>query len=83
MSDIYCPRCAEPWGIDELHDTPEDLEFPDALREFRRVGCRVFGTRCNGNDAHPAIGEILALLGDDVDGAAALLDDFGIGGAAW
>lgn len=71
-----------------------DLSFDDASAAFRRHGCEVFGQKHGATTEHGATGnapvldgvadkaaaaaEIYDLLGDDVDGAAALLEDFGI-----
>ena len=79
--DIYCPHCGEPWDTYSFHDEAEDRAdgstYQSIAREFRQVGCQALvGARCNpATTAHPAIGTVLELLGDDVDGAAALLDD--------
>ena len=78
--DIYCKRCGEPWDIDYFHDVADDTGSTfDTVREaFYRDGCKALGeTRC---EASPSMrGDIAALayelMGDDVDGAAAMLDD--------
>lgn len=88
--DIYCPKCQEPWDIDTLHDAveerngglaaelrrPYDVEFTEVRQDFNRRGCEALGSRHGDGVASPVVGEILDLLGDDIDGAAALLDDF-------
>ena len=88
--DINCPRCAEPVEIDYLHEVAEvegqygdGGTFADVLRAFQRDGCSALGARCNprvtDRDRARAAGAALLydLLGDDIDGAAAMLEDFG------
>ena len=72
--DIYCPRCGEPWDVYSLTDdmTPEEAKDLKAGR-----GCPC----CKGKEVKDkpfrAImsGELLSILGDDVDGVAASLED--------
>lgn len=81
MSDVACPKCGEPWDIDTFHEVAAESPFDsfDRVRDsFRRAGCVALGSKCSTNVAHPAIGELLDLLGDDIDGASALLEDFGL-----
>ncbi|MDE0660322.1 MAG: hypothetical protein OXI79_11800 [Gammaproteobacteria bacterium] len=49
MADIYCPKCAEPWDIYELHDV-DGLTFDEARAKFTREGCETFGNKCTGDD---------------------------------
>ena len=75
--DIYCPRCGEPWDMDELHEV-EDEDFETARRRFTREGCAVFGARHNRQpDRETAEKSALLfdLLGDDIDGIASLMED--------
>jgi len=78
MADLYCPRCGEPWDMDELHDVP-GVPFGMAYKRFQEIGCRVFGSRCNEREVPPEeIGMIRAaysMLEDDPDAAAAVLSD--------
>ena len=75
--DLYCPRCAEPMDVDSLHDT--DYSFPEARNLFFSRGCGVLfnGTPCPQIDSEvaDASAAMLDLLGDDVDGIAAMMDD--------
>ena len=76
--DIICITCGEPWDIHHvLHDEPEG---------FDRTGCVIQGCPCcHGlrpnnmpQECHKrleAIKELAAMLGDDVDGFAAVLED--------
>ena len=80
--DIYCPRCAEPCDMDELHDADENLTYDQARRIFfdSRRGCGfLFNNKpCEKVESVRAeASSVLAeLLGDDVDGIAAMMDDF-------
>lgn len=82
--DLRCARCAEPIDNDELHCVAEERGTTYALvaREFRANGCvAVTGTVCEPSDSimASAAGAMYDLLGDDMDGAAAMLDDFEMG----
>jgi hypothetical protein len=75
--DIYCPVCGEPWDLDELHDVP-GVSFEEARRRFAAEGCAVFGSTHNAVvDADTAAKSAILheLLGDDIDGIAALMED--------
>ncbi len=80
--DLLCPRCGEPWDVYELHEV-EDFTFDQARKRFQAIGCAVFdgGTEptCEKveNLSTLASATLMDLMGDDVDGAASLLDDFG------
>lgn len=77
--DIRCTTCGEPWEMDTLHDlVAEDqaVDFEDAYRMFVVDGCEVFGSSHSLSKASPAIAMLTDLLGDDVDGLAAELEDF-------
>ncbi len=78
--DLVCTRCGEPWHMDHvLHEEPE---------EFKRRGGRI--DRCPAcpkgrPKLHPkerarlqTIRELADALGDDIDGFAATLEDFGL-----
>lgn len=71
-----------PWTMENGRtDQPlyERDYFNPKLADFRRRGCASLGARCNPNTtAHPAIGDLMDLMGDDVDGVDALLEDFGL-----
>lgn len=80
--DILCPVCAEPWDSYELHEEAEfrGVSYTTIYRKFKREGCAVFGERHSSNKAPAEIAELYNLMGDDVDGAIGLLDDFGFTG---
>ncbi len=76
--DIFCRRCGEPWDIAELHDTEDGLTYDEAVERFNTEGCgAVFGGECAPVDGlrTSAAGVLADLLGDDVDGQAAMMED--------
>lgn len=81
--DLYCSKCGEPWELDTMHDVAEenDMTFNKAVEYFRKKGCAALGASC-GEPAN--VGRAMAfaalhdLMGDDVDGIAAMLEDFDI-----
>lgn len=88
MSDVFCKVCGEPWDVDTFHEYAEEWQhlgetWTDHYRRFQREGCgRTFvawGVKCepveHGRNA--LVADVYALLGDDIDGAAATLEDFG------
>lgn len=85
--DIYCTRCSEPIDMDYLHDLVEEgmyANFKEALHAFQTKGCEALGEpQCERSDSlrAAAMGAMFDLLGDDVDGAAAMMDDFEYMGA--
>lgn len=90
--DVYCPKCGEPWEVFSLAEVAEDSgrSFTDVRRDFTRRGCQAlagsyFGdVKCsaqvNGGRADVS-SALFDLLGDDVDGVAAMLDD--LDGLLW
>lgn len=76
--DLYCSKCGEPWELAELHDV-EGLSFKAAFREFKERGCEMFGVSCGDPNVELAemAGLAYELLGDDADGAAAMLEATG------
>lgn len=88
MSDVYCTKCGEPWEIDTLHEAAKDQghTFGEILAGFRAHGCSALSgvwmgaVHCNprrNTRAADASGLLFDLLGDDVDGVAAMLEDLG------
>lgn len=81
--DIRCPKCAEPWEIDALHAEAADRgeDFAVIREDFFRRGCEaLLDSHVRRTKASPAIAEVYQLLGDDVDGAAVLLEDLELEG---
>lgn len=78
--DIYCPLCAEPVEIDYLHDVADerDMTFAEVRDEFQSEGCVALLSKCNpstfGSDRGRIAAALYDILGDDIDGAAAMLD---------
>jgi hypothetical protein len=83
--DLYCRRCGEPWDNDSLHSAVEEglhKDYKTASIAFRQNGCQALGEKCNGSvnsDRASGAGVIYDILGDDLDGAASMFDDFGFG----
>lgn len=78
--DIYCTRCGEPWALDYvLHDDEEG---------FERTGSVIASCpACQGREVAiskpeaerlAVIRELARFAGDDLDGFAADLEDFGL-----
>src|SRR5437588_764906 len=79
--DLHCPVCGEPWDFDSLHENDRGLPFDEAYRLFRSKGCgAVFDVTCLPADTARthALADLADLLGDDADGYAALVEDFGL-----
>jgi len=78
MGLMICLRCAEPWSIDYvLHDEPDG---------FDRVGCLIRSCPVCRSRPKPklppeleerlcGIKEVALMLGEDLDGFAAILED--------
>jgi hypothetical protein len=84
--DIFCGRCGEPWDIDSLWDEADasGVPFTTVRAAFSRKGCLALESygvseldcvRDTRNARAMASGALMDLLGDDIDGVAALLDD--------
>lgn len=87
--DIYCPICDEPWEIDTLHDVAAEIgtTYETIARTFRTRGCgyafegSTYGhTYCQTlYDDTPRQNKTAAMIydvmGDDLDGAAAMFDE--------
>lgn len=76
--DLVCTRCGEPWHIEYvLHEEPAAFIRTGGL--IRRCPCcrhcqpELSPTERGRLDA---IKELATLLGDDVDGLAAMIEDF-------
>lgn len=80
--DIPCTQCGEPWDNHSFHDLAAELEttYTVIMRRFRSEGCAVFATwgvaPCEP-DRHSLIrSELADILGDDIDGYAAEMEDY-------
>lgn len=86
--DIRCKYCGEPWDVYSLHEMGDyrgsgEFTYEQARKRFYRLGCGAFdpgSVKCDGGSYgnHEAVGLLQELLGDDVDGLAALTEDFGL-----
>ena len=76
--DIYCRNCGEPWDNDSIHEEAQiyGLSYAEVAKDFRRNGCSALGSRCSTNDADPTVALAYELMGDDMDGAASILEDY-------
>lgn len=80
--DLICPVCAEPVDNDYFHDLVDDGTFSsyrEAAAAFRRSGCEGIGeTHSENRNSYRAdvSAAMFDLLGDDMDGAAAMMEDF-------
>lgn len=80
--DLVCTTCGEPWDLDYvLHDEPEGF----TRQGVAIVSCPCCKERGYGKDLDAEARERLSaarelgqLLGDDVDGYAAELEDLGL-----
>jgi hypothetical protein len=87
--DIECRKCGEPWDIDSLHEAADEqgIEYREVARAFRARGCVAlgWGGECEPDPAderpdlsairRAQVGALYDMLGDDMDGAAAMLED--------
>lgn len=78
--DVYCPKCGEPFDPYEFHDAAKTAgtTYAAIAAAFRRNGCAAVDMACTPRpDSHRAAlaAEVLELMGDDIDGAAAILED--------
>lgn len=84
--DIYCVKCGEPIEIETIHEYASDTgsTFTEVLQVFQSAGCGEafsnWGFTCNpsieGNDRASIAAIAYELLGDDIDGAAAMFDEW-------
>lgn len=89
--DVYCPvkGCGEPIDPYEFHDYAKSIgsTYEKVAADFRKRGCVAVGlVHSEGNDfrdssfgltANEAASALYDILGDDMDGAAAMLEDMG------
>jgi len=78
--DVHCRICGEPWDQFEFHAVAEDMgsTYREVSADFRKRGCVALGaSQCIPVDCDRTVlaGVVYDLLGDDIDGAAALLED--------
>ena len=74
--DLFCQRCGEPWEMDYVNF---EMRFLEKIAFVEGEHC----PSCKDKEVkeRPAIAEAAAviadLFGDDTDGLAAMLEDFG------
>jgi methionine synthase II (cobalamin-independent) len=80
--DMYCARCGEPWDNDTFHDAAAELgkTYRDVVRDFQSRGCIAIGWQATECERQPsmrteAMAAMFDLLGDDTDGAMAMMED--------
>lgn len=81
--DIYCRNCGEPWENETLHEVAEEMgkTYAQVAKAFSANGCRAFDgsdyeTRhCTADSKSAQRGLLADLLGDDMDGYSAMLED--------
>lgn len=81
--DIYCPTCTEPWDNDSLHEeaSASGRTYAAVAADFCRQGCKALGEafgpqpHCQASIPDERVAAVYGLLGDDMDGAAAMLED--------
>lgn len=84
--DLYCPKCRELWDNDTFHEVAEELgsTYAKVAAVFRSQGCGAAfrgsaydpGRHCSASAApDPMVAAMYDMLGDDMDGAAAMFED--------
>lgn len=88
--DVRCRNCGEPWDNDSLHDEAAARRsegkpratYTEVAADFRRLGCNALDTEygvqvCSPrNAAHGATLDVIyEFMGDDMDGAASMIED--------
>lgn len=77
--DIRCKVCSEPIDTDEFHDIADELgvTFDKVRKLFYAEGCVGIGYRHNTDgQPNPLAAMLQDMMGDDIDGLAALTEDF-------
>lgn len=82
--DIKCPKCAEPWEVDTIHDYVDahGSDFDTQYKLFRTKGCGVafvkWSVKCEPVDSEQThiLAEMADMFGDDVDAYASFVDEF-------
>lgn len=80
VMDIYCPLCGEPWDNDTLHEVAQEEHstYREVARAFRQTGCAALGASCNrlpDRDTAELSSAMMDMMGDDMDGVAAMMED--------
>lgn len=80
MADIRCTVCGEAWDMDTLHDEADESRRTLAAvrNDFRKRGCAAINSphaTIRNTAAAEASAILFDMLGDDIDGIAAMLED--------
>lgn len=75
--DLLCRHCREPWENDTLHDVAQEegRTYREVAGDFRNRGCEALGTSHGSGKPSAAADVLYELMGDDMDGAAAMFED--------
>jgi len=82
--DIYCRNCGEPWENETLHDVANELgtTYDKIALAFSRTGCKSLAgagygdmNDCISDGRSSTRGMVAELLGDDLDGYSAMIED--------
>jgi hypothetical protein len=81
--DVYCRNCGEPWENETLHEVAQEMgtTYSQVAKAFSTKGCKAFDgsdyetSHCTADSRANARGAIADLLGDDMDGMSAMLED--------
>ena len=73
--DVYCPRCGEPY---EIYHLEHDASSEERRRFWDGDGCAsCYGKEVKRRPFRAQAAEVLHdILGDDIDGLAAMMEDF-------
>lgn len=76
--DVYCGKCSEPVDTDYFHDVADEngTTYTHVMRDFQQRGCEALGDPHGEGSANPYADALYDLLGDDMDGAAAMMQDY-------
>lgn len=76
--DLYCSKCSEPVDNDYFHDRADEIgsTYREVAADFRVRGCEALGWSHGEGAANPYADALYDLLGDDMDGAAAMMEDY-------
>ena len=79
--DVNCRKCGEPIDIDEFHEiaVEQGTTFSAIQSRFASKGCAGIGYKCNqyaDKELASISGALFDLLGDDIDGIGAMLEDW-------
>ena len=73
--DVYCQHCGEPCDVYHLNHDMEP-EFRKMFKEGRGCDCCEGKGEKDTSLRSSAMGAMMDLMGDDIDGIASMMDDF-------